>query len=117
LRIRIERNSERCEGTVQTKKAEKDAEWSPPEELSLAADALERIGPQLERGFWSQPTVAPGGPGGEPSTCWSISGFRAGKYHSLSRFYEETRNKGDAVHELGKELARLAKLQRFEADD
>jgi hypothetical protein len=117
LRIRIERHGDRCEVTFRTKRAEKDAEWSPQEELSLAADALEGIGFQLERGFWSQPKVAPGRPGADPSTYWSLSGYRAGKYRSLSRFYEESRHKGDAVHELGKELARLAKLQRFAADD
>jgi len=117
LSIRIECDGERCEVTSRTKHAEKHAEWSPPERLSLAANALERIGPQLERGFWSQPKVTPGGPGREPATYWSIAGFRAGTYHSLSRFYEENREKGDAVHELGKKLARLAKLRRFRADD
>jgi hypothetical protein len=117
LRIRIKCDGVRCEVTSQIKEAKKDAEWSPPKYLSLTADALDQIGPKLERGFWSQPTEAPGGPGGEPATYWSISGFRAGTYHSLSWFYEENREKGDAVHELGKELARLAKLKRFKGND
>jgi hypothetical protein len=60
--------------------------------------------------------MAPGGPGGESATHWSISGYRAGKYHTLWRFYEEDRHKGDAVHELGRELAMLAKLKRFAGD-
>lgn len=117
LRIRIERDGECCKVTSCTKKAERDAEWSPPEELSLAADALEQVRPQLERGFWNQPTVAPDGPGGEPSTYWSLTGYRAGTYHSLSRFYDENRHRGDPVHELGRELARLGSLECFAAND
>jgi hypothetical protein len=117
LQIRIERGGKGCEVTVRTKKAEKGAELSRPQNVSLGADALERIGPQIESGFWTQPTTAPGGPGGESATYWTISGFRAGKYHKLARFYEEDHHKGDPVHELGKELARLAKLKHFAADD
>lgn len=117
LRIRIERDGERCKLTSSTKKAEKDAEWSAPQELALAPDAVERMGAELDRGFWNQPKVAPGGPGGEPATYWSICGYRPGKYQSLSRFYEEDRDRGDPVHELGKGLARLADVQCFEAND
>jgi hypothetical protein len=117
LRIRIERDGEHCKSTVSTKKAEKDAQWSVPQESELAPDAIEQMGDELDRGFWNQPKSAPGGPGGEPATYWSIRGYRTGKYRSLSRFYEENRDRGDPVHELGKALARLAKVQRFEADD
>ena len=116
LQIRIERYAKGWEVTVRTRIAEKEAEWSIPEKLSLTADALEEIRPQIEDGFWTQPTRAPGGSGGEPATHWFIAGYKTGKYRTLSRLYEEDRHKGDAVHELGKVLAGLAKLQRFAAD-
>lgn len=116
LRIRIESNNQGIEITARTKKAEKDAEWSPPDTYSLGPGSLERIAPQLERGFWSQPTVAPGRPGGEAETYWTISGFKAGKYHLLRRFYEAGRGEDDPVHEMGKALARFAKLEHFMAD-
>jgi hypothetical protein len=116
IRIRVESNGDKCEVSSQFKKAEKNAEWSPPETLSYLSDKLREIEPQLEAGFWNPLSEAPGGPGGETATYWSITGFRDGKYHKLFRSFGESRSKGDAVHELGKQLARLAGLQELLAD-
>ena len=117
LRIRIERDDERFRLTLWTKKAENGAEWSTPQELAVAPDTLDRMSAELDRGFWNQPESAPGGPGGEPSTSWSFEGYRPGEYRMLFRFYEEDRDSGEPVHELGRALARLAKVQHFEAND
>jgi hypothetical protein len=115
--IRIAQDAGRCEVTSQIKNAEEGAVFSTPLTVWRASEEWQCIQPGLEAGFWKQPLMAPGGPGGEPSTYWSISGFRNGAYHRLARFYEENRAKGDPVHELGKQIARLATLGRLETDD
>ena len=116
LQIRIEHDGVQYKLSLSKKKPEKDAEWSVPQESTLPSDALAQLATQLDHGFWNQPQSAPGGPGGEIATHWSIRGYRPVIYKSLHRFYPENQASGDPVHELGKALARLCNSQRFDGE-
>jgi hypothetical protein len=116
FRVRIERHGDKCEVTSQVKPAVKDAEWSLPERLSVSIDELRRLDPQLEQGFWNEPDKDRRGLIREPSANWILKGFKAGKYYSLARFYNESGVKGHVTHELGKKLAELSKARDFKFD-
>jgi hypothetical protein len=115
LQIRVECAGGRCEVSAQVKKAEEAAAWSPAARRVLRPQEWQQVQPWLEAGFWQQPSMGGGHPG-ETATMWSFSGYRDGHYHRLFRSYDESGGEGDAVHELGKHLARLANLRRFDAD-
>jgi hypothetical protein len=114
MRIRIERIDDRCEAIAEVKKAEPDADWSMPIRQVVMLEELARMQPALEAGFWNQPSMASGSHARETDTMWSVSGYRAGMYHKLFRSYDEGGSEGDAVHEMGKQAARLARIPRFE---
>lgn len=115
LRIRIECDGERCKVTSQFKKPEESAEWSPAERRLIPPREWELSQPWLEAGFWTQPSRS-GGEHGETETMWSLAGYRTSRYHTLFRSYDETGAAGDAVHDLGKCMAQLAQIPRFESE-
>jgi hypothetical protein len=116
IRIRVECASDRCELTAQSKKAEGAASWSSPASRLLMPDEWQGIQSWLAAGFWNQPSMAAVDHQVETATMWSFSGYRASRYHRLFRSYDENSSEGDAVHELGKHLARLAHLHPFGGD-
>ena len=116
IRIRVECDGGRSEVTAQVKKPEKKAAWSPATSRLVASQEWQQIQPWLEAGFWEQPSMGSAGQQGETATMWSFSGYRGGRYHTLFRSYDENGSAGDAVHELGRHLARLAELTRLESN-
>lgn len=114
INMRVERDGNRCELTSSFKKPEESADWSPTEKRSLLLDEWQQLQQCFEVGFWGQLSRSSERHRGETATHWSLEGFREGKYRKLFRTYEEDGCDGDAVHEMGKQLARLAKLPQFE---
>jgi hypothetical protein len=116
IQIRVECDGNQRELTVQVKKAEEAAPWSPAQKLLVAPQEWQQLQPCLESGFWNEPSMPTENHAGETATMWTFCGYRGGRYHMVSRSYDETSGEGDAVHELGKHMARLGNLQRLETD-
>jgi hypothetical protein len=116
VRIRIECDGEHCEVTSQVKPPEPSATWSPAQTHRVPPQEWQQLQPWLDAGFWNRPSMG-GNPAGETETLWSFSGFRTGRFHTLLRSYEEGSSPEDAVHDLGKRAARLAGIERLEAEN
>lgn len=117
VKIRVEHDGDTCEVTAQVKPPEANAAWSPTKRRVVPAQAWQQVQAALEAGFWTQPPMDDGEPVDETATTWSFSGYRPGRYHQLYRSYDETSSAGNAVHELGRRVARLAEVSLFEAND
>jgi hypothetical protein len=117
MRIRFECDGDRCNVTAHVKEAEKAAIWSPIAKRLVTRQEWQRIQPWLEAGFWNQPSMPGGDHPGETETMWTLSGYRAGRYHRLFRSYDANSSAGDPVHELGIHATKLAGIHRFETDN
>ena len=115
IRIRLEDNGEGCDITGQVKEMSEAEAWCPAVTRALTTREWEQVHVWLEADFWGQPKMG-GECIGETATMWSFSGYRSATYRTLFRSYGDVSSEGDAVHELGTRLAKLARLEGFEAD-
>jgi hypothetical protein len=117
IRVRLERDGNRCEITGQVMEMDEAKSWPPASTTSQSLKPAEwdQVRGWLEAGFWSQPKMVTAAKG-ETATIWSFQGYRDGNYHTIFRSYPDDGSERDIVHELGKSLAKLGKVQLFEAD-
>jgi hypothetical protein len=116
LRVRVDRYRQRCEIIAQVLEQNERGEWEPArtQVRPLTGPELEQVSAWVESGFWRQPSrdAAAGVLDGD---CWRIEGYRDGSYHEVYRHTGSVlAGSGAEVYELGRRLAALAGLRRFE---
>jgi hypothetical protein len=113
FRIRIDRYARRYELTAEVLELDEAGDWQPVRVTTrpLSPEEWAQVGGWIDAAvFWELPhrDQAPGVLDGD---CWTIEGYRDGRYHEVYRHTGSVLDgTGAAVYELGRRLARLAGL-------
>ena len=113
VRVRIERDGDRCELTAQVLALNEKRDLQPATTTvrPLTDDEWQQAKTWLDEAFWNSPnsTATPGA--GNPAGYWGIEGFRDSNYRKRSEFYGDGNDPG-MISRLGSRLASLAGLDR-----
>lgn len=111
LRLRIERDGDRCELTAELLALNEKKDLQPISTTArpLSSDEWRQAEAWLDADFWNRAgsTAAPGS--GIATGSWKIEGFRGRDYHKRREFYGDGNDPG-VVSRLGSRLAELAGL-------
>ncbi len=116
LCVRMDRYRDCCEIVGQVFELVESGDWQPAQKLArlLTPAECDEVSAWVEAGFWGQPCRDHAGAVMDGDS-WLIEGYRAGEYRRVYRHTGSAINgTGTEVYELGKRLARLAGLRRFE---
>jgi hypothetical protein len=119
LCVRVDRFPGRCEITAQVLELAESGDWLPAhvQVKPLTPPEWEAVRAWLEEGFWQQPS-RDGAAAVMDGDCWRIEGYRRGVYHEVYRHTGSVVDgSGSEVYELGRRLAALAGLRRFEQSE
>jgi hypothetical protein len=118
LCICVDRCRDGCEITAQTLEQDEHGDWQPARTQGrpLTLAEWEQVGAWLEAGFWQLSSRDAAGAVMD-GDCWRMEGYRDDTYHNVYRHTGSLIDgSGAEVYELGRRLARLAGLRRFEQD-
>ncbi len=116
LTVRIDHYRDRSEIKSHVFGWDERGNWEPAQTLERPLTHLqwEQMSAWVEFGFWKQPTRDAARPVMD-GDCWSIEGYRDDRYHKVYRHTGSMADgSGAEVYELGRRLAHLAGLDRFE---
>jgi hypothetical protein len=116
LCVRVDRYRNRCEIAAEVLELDESGDWQPAHTRTrlLTPTEWEQLSAWVEAGFWGQPRRVTAGAVMD-GDCWRIEGYRDGEYHQVYRHTGSVIDgSGAEVYELGRRLAALAGLLRFE---